>query len=615
MILIPPYCHKDTPNSERKVFNALKNDSNKLTKNWIVYHSLNYPVSIYKTKKSSFKYFGESDFLILAEDVGIINIEVKGGSITCSNGVWRLESRNENKNLTKSPIKQAHDTKYNIQEYIRKKFNRKYPQDYLVVFPDCSLNNISDNIEYSEINIIDTDQLINNFSIKITNLVKNLKPGGDIFTLDKNELKKLKKLIRPDFEIYVKVPTALIDSKEEIFQYTKDQLQVLERIEHEPRLLVKGSQGTGKTVMAEEIINRFDSTGKNILFINSGRLANVMTKFKFNEKHKNITFCTFNKFVRDINDYFKNDISNLPSDFIKANNFLTISALKLLNTSTDHKYLYDLIVIDEMQHCYFYDDFYLLIDKVLKKGLLDGNYYFFGDFNHQNIIGKKLDSNVLKDRMPKENLQSYEGITLWHNVRNSEDIAYEAPIISGLIDEMPLPYTINKTLGATEHSFYLNDEDKKNALLNILKKLHADKVHGNDIAILSNFKLGNNKNILNSINFSQYYKLYDLSQLKADNSLSKEINRIKTRDIIFFSTALAFQGLESKIIIYIDPLDSSFESSNDMSGSTSDESHLLLFNAMGRANTFLYVLWDKTFEPWYNKRLKLLGSLMAKNEN
>ena len=461
MILIPPYCHKDTPNSERKVFNALKNDSNKLTKNWIVYHSLNYPVSIYKTKKSSFKYFGESDFLILAEDVGIINIEVKGGSITCSNGVWRLESRNENKNLTKSPIKQAHDTKYNIQEYIRKKFNRKYPQDYLVVFPDCSLNNISDNIEYSEINIIDTDQLINNFSIKITNLVKNLKPGGDIFTLDKNELKKLKKLIRPDFEIYVKVPTALIDSKEEIFQYTKDQLQVLERIEHEPRLLVKGSQGTGKTVMAEEIINRFDSTGKNILFINSGRLANVMTKFKFNEKHKNITFCTFNKFVRDINDYFKNDISNLPSDFIKANNFLTISTLKLLNTSTDHKYLYDLIVIDEMQHCYFYDDFYLLIDKVLKKGLLDGNYYFFGDFNHQNIIGKKLDSNVLKDRMPKENLQSYEGITLWHNVRNSEDIAYEAPIISGLIDEMPLPYTINKTLGATEHSFYLNDEDKK----------------------------------------------------------------------------------------------------------------------------------------------------------
>ena len=123
MILIPPYCHKDTPSSEKKVFNALKHDSNLITKNWIVYHSLNYPVSISKTKRSSFLYFGESDFLILAENIGIINIEVKGGSITCLDGIWQLKSRYETKNLSKSPIKQAHDTKYNIQEYIRKKFN------------------------------------------------------------------------------------------------------------------------------------------------------------------------------------------------------------------------------------------------------------------------------------------------------------------------------------------------------------------------------------------------------------------------------------------------------------------------------------------------------------
>ena len=48
---------------------------------------------------------------------------------------------------------------------------------------------------------------------------------------------------------------------------------------------------------------------------------------------------------------------------------------------------------------------------------------------------------------------------------------------------------------------------------------------------------------------------------------------------------------------------------------TTNEAHLLLFNAMGRANTFLYLLWDKIFETWYEKRLRLLGNLMAKNEN
>jgi|TARA_B110000971_G_scaffold168694_1_gene173111 archaellum biogenesis ATPase FlaH len=615
MILIPPYCHKDTPSSEKKVFNALKHDSNLITKNWIVYHSLNYPVSISKTKRSSFLYFGESDFLILAENIGIINIEVKGGSITCLDGIWQLKSRYETKNLSKSPIKQAHDTKYNIQEYIRKKFNRVYPQEYLVIFPDCSLTNIVDNIEYSENNIIDADQFYNNFSQRIFNLVKDLKPGGNIVNLENNEINKLKKIIRPDFETYIKTSTILKDSEDEISQYTKDQLKVLERIEHEPRLLVTGSQGTGKTVMAEEIIKRFANTGKKILFINSGRLANLLTKFKYRDDYKNINFSTFNNFVRDINKHFNNNISNLSKNFIEANNFLTKEALQLLNKTTDDKYLYDFIIIDEIQHCYFYDSFYLLLDKILKKGLLEGNYYFFGDFDYQNIIGEKLDKNILKNRMPKEHLQSYEQIMLWHNVRNSEDIAFEAPVISGLIEELPLPYTVTKTPGKTKHLFCKDDDDKKDNLLNILKKLSLDNVSGNDIVILSNYTLANNKNILNSIDVSQYYNIYDLSKMSNDGVLNNDKNKIKNKDTIYFSTTLAFQGLESKIVIYLDPLDTFYQSSSNADERTTNEAHMLLFNAMGRANTFLYLLWDKTFETWYEKRLRLLGNLMAKNEN
>ena len=615
MILIPPYCHKDTPSSEKKVFNALKNDKNIITKNWIVYHSLNYPVSISKSKRSSFLYFGESDFLILAKDIGIINIEVKGGSITCLDGVWHLKSRYESKNLSKSPIKQAHDTKYNIQEYIRKKFNRNYPQEYLVIFPDCSLSNISDNIEYSENNIIDADQFYNNFSQKITNLVKNLKPGGNIVNLENEAINKLKKIIRPDFETHIKTSTILKDSENEIYQYTKDQLKVLERLEHEPRLLVTGSQGTGKTVMAEEIIKRFANTRKKILFINSGRLANLVTKSKYIDDYKNISFCTFNKFLRDINIYFNNDISNLPKDFISANNLLSEKAVQLLNNSTDEKYSYDLIIIDEIQHCYFYNSFYLLLDKILKKGLLEGNYYFFGDFNYQNIIGEKLSKDILKDRMPKENLQSYEQITLWHNVRNSENIAFEAPVISGIVEQLPLPYSITKTSGQTEHLFCKDDEDKKDKLLNILKKLSLDGVPGTDIVILSNYTFTNNKNILNDLDISEYYNICDLSKMLNESFLLNKKNTIKKIDTIYFSTALAFQGLESKIIIYIDPLDATYGLSSDNDQQTSNEAHMLLFNAMGRANTFLYLLWDKSFESWYKKRLRLLGNLMAKNEN
>ena len=130
-----------------------------------------------------------------------------------------------------------------------------------------------------------------------------------------------------------------------------------------------------------------------------------------------------------------------------------------------------------------------------------------------------------------------------------------------------------------------------------------------------NYTVGNNKNILNDIDISQFYNIYDLANFENDSILDKSQIKIKNKDTIYFSTTLAFQGLESKIIIYVDPLDTSYGSQIVNDDRTTDAAHLLLFNAMGRANTFLYVLWDKIFESWYDKRLKLLGNLMAKYEN
>ncbi len=609
MILIPPKIHPDTPNSEKKVFDKLKNDKNPQTKNWIVYHSLNYPVSIKKAGKSSYMYFGESDFLILAKDIGIINIEVKGGSLSCKNGVWKISNKTETKILKKSPIKQAHDTKYDIQYYIKKKINKKFPQEYLVVFPDCSSVDIEDNIEYSKANILDVDNFYGNFSEKIFSITKNMKIGGDIFNLEKNDIIKLKSLLRPDFDSYVKKSTILKESNNEINKYTDDQIKVLEYLSNEPRILVTGSQGTGKTVMAEEVINNFGSNYEKILFINSGRLGNINTKLKFIDKFNNITFSTYNKFVRDINKFFNIPISTT-TDFISSNNSLTTKAFNSLKNFKENKFIYDLVIIDEMQHCFFYDNFYLLIDKILKKGLIDGNYCFFGDFENQNIIGERVEKKTLSERDPKLNLLNYRGIHLWHNVRNSEDIALEAPIISGLIDQLPLPYITKSTSGKVEHIICDKKEEKGEKLVKILRGLKKDNIFGNDIVILSNYTLQNNKCILKNTDISEFYKICDLSNVKDEKYLINSIKNLSKNETIFFSTALAFQGLESKIIIYLDPLDMDY--SNSDKAETSDASHLLLFNAMGRAKSILYVLWDRHYEKWYNERLKILGRLTPK---
>ena len=65
--------------------------------------------------------------------------------------------------------------------------------------------------------------------------------------------------------------------------------------------------------------------------------------------------------------------------------------------------------------------------------------------------------------------------------------------------------------------------------------------------------------------------------------------------------------MESKIVIYIDPLETT---DNIMFSDTNVlRPEMLAFNAMGRANTLLYLLWNISFEKYYNERIKIIGDL------
>ena len=49
--------------------------------------------------------------------------------------------------------------------------------------------------------------------------------------------------------------------------------------------------------------------------------------------------------------------------------------------------------------------------------------------------------------------------------------------------------------------------------------------------------------------------------------------------------------MESEIVIYIDPLEQNISPFSE--AFISDKNEMLAFNAMGRANTILYLLWNK----------------------
>ncbi len=131
--MIPPYCDDAAPGSEKDVFRHLKEDPD--TTEWTVLHSLGL------ARRRSGPY-GEIDFVAIIPREGIVCLEVKGGGVSCRNGVWRtVDGRGHVHELLKSPFRQVREAMFALRDSIRKHFERHSPESQCpigcaVVFPD-----------------------------------------------------------------------------------------------------------------------------------------------------------------------------------------------------------------------------------------------------------------------------------------------------------------------------------------------------------------------------------------------------------------------------------------------------------------------------------------------
>ena len=90
--LLPPYIDKNCKSTgERMLFDIFKNSA--FTKDWIVLHSLN-------LSQHTKRLYGEIDFLILIPGGGIYVMEVKGGNVKCTDGVWQYRDKFNNINTS-----------------------------------------------------------------------------------------------------------------------------------------------------------------------------------------------------------------------------------------------------------------------------------------------------------------------------------------------------------------------------------------------------------------------------------------------------------------------------------------------------------------------------------
>ena len=118
--MIPPYCDDDAPGSEKRVFRHLREDPD--TTEWTVLHSL----GLARRKSSP---YGEIDFVAIIPREGIVCLEVKGGRVSCRDGVWRtVDGGGHAHELLKSPFRQVQQAMFALRDSIRKHFRPYSPE-------------------------------------------------------------------------------------------------------------------------------------------------------------------------------------------------------------------------------------------------------------------------------------------------------------------------------------------------------------------------------------------------------------------------------------------------------------------------------------------------------
>ena len=555
-VMLPPSIPDSASGAEKKIFEELK----ALPMDCTIFHS----VGLAEHRNNA---YGEIDFVILSER-GVLCLEVKGGAIATHDGRW--EYTNSSGYFTvkdESPFQQATNNMYSLRDYLRKILPPNtdlYHVQYAcaVAFPDISYTHKE--IDFDEGLIYDirkTDMAAFSVSAYDYWSQKFLKQNGQPGThMTKEDRCAFASLIRTDFGISVILSHLINDTEAEIIRLTTDQMDYFEAASDNPRMLVTGGAGTGKTLLGLEFARKAAIAGKRVLFLtyNKNIAAKIAAEFRRDKQNcTQITVSNFHEYLKayvetapdpdaDMDIYFK---QTLPYKFIEI-----VSSGK--TNLTPH----DLLVIDEGQDLIRLN-YCECFELILKGGMEKGNWCIFLDANQNLYNQRDLDEGLEYI----ECLQPYR-YRLITNCRNTRQISDYNKAITHIAAVKNL-----KAEGVeVEIIHYKDPQDLKVLLRQTMLALHSQGIPYGDITILTKHTYSNS--VLSKLNF--FESICSMQPIN-ENSI---VNLVDTS--IHHCTIYSFKGLDAKIIFLIDP---------EVGGD--DATRYLNYTGISRARSGLWVFW------------------------
>ena len=568
MKMLPPYIGKTSSNAERKIFQTVKESEDLAS--WFCLHSLGISKHIYKRE-------GEIDFLLIGED-GIFVIEVKGGRVHRENGIWKFTDRYGRVTEKKeSPFTQAQSAMYSLRADIAQRFGQdvsKYLFGYGVALPDITFNQESP--EWSLDMIYDSKDVLKPFSNYLSTLTgywqtkqRQHKP------IPRQLVKEIVQYLRGDFESIVPISVSMDESEAELIKLTEEQLESLDSMQENPRIIFQGAAGTGKTLLAIEQARRNATNGiKTVLLCYNKYLAAYLEKAIESEGFSELVT------VNTVHGFFYVVINKaglkaeLDSARSKNDNQKLFSEIypALFMKAWNENDQYDSLIIDEAQDV-LTSTYIEPFSMIIKGGINSGNWYMFLDPENQKDMFSKLDPEIL-DKLK----QSASTFSLSINCRNTKPIATQTSLISGIRTPR-----VNKVEGApVKFIWFENDTDQATQVSDIINKFLADGVKGKDITILSPLRY--------SSSLAGTGKL----RLKAAPYVLEVENIVdKPNDRIAYTSIQSFKGLECPVVVI-----------TDLTELDGEWNRIVNYVGLTRARTALVIAAKQELKAEYKKRLR-----------
>jgi hypothetical protein len=465
---------------------------------------------------------GEADFLLAHADHGLLSIEIKGGRIDWDpqTELWTSTDRWGVTHPIKDPVGQAKSAKHEMVKRLRGSQHWKsrwVRARHGVIFPDTEVPDRNFGTDRPRKIFCDRKEFGEGLADWISTRLasEDLEEKSEAIGPGLDGLRALEKLLAEPLHFRVPLGHFLEEDDRALGLLTEEQFHLLDTMEDQGRIVIRGGAGTGKTVLATESARRRALAGDRTLYLCFNRGLSVHEKAALEESGAKVQ--TFHSLCREYISEAGLRVPDVDEGELHENVLpeLLVTALESLPDKR-----FDVVIVDEAQD--FRQHWWPAVDMLLATP--DCRLQIFFDAN-QNFYDS---GNTLAVDLAAQPWR------LSRNLRNTDPI-HNATM--RFYDGLPVRPSQVKGEPPEFTRLDLNNLDLVGGTImrRLRKLIESDSVPANEIAVL--------------VSTSDY-----LSRLNAVSEIANAGFRAcdsKAEDSPVLDTVRRFKGLEARVVLVL----------------------------------------------------------------